>query len=350
MLSVFKSVFAIFTVAAILVLGLTFAAQSEEVYESCTACTSNTTADNLRFGEPMLIPGATWNFQFNYDLYDPDNVQKQVPASFQFVNATDDEIVVLFSMGGETQVLTADPFHNQITTFSFSNQAAGLNLSFNPVLIHFAYPLYIGKEWTDEIGFTGLLENHPMSGTMSYHFKVLGQEQISTPAGTFQTLLVENVMTFPSLEQHMTARLWVNEEGILIKRESFVNDKKVQEIELASYEIPIKSMLEQVVREATLLDNKADVLLSDGTYPSWYQPWVGGATNRAMQELELARSNCENRSECLWHLFKASFSLQIAVSILDEYEAAGSREDHSAVTIGAGTVGKHVEFIMKSIQ
>ena len=156
-------------------------------------------------------------------------------------------------MATERQVLAADIFADEISTVGIANTASGVDLMLTPPLVHFDYPMYVGKTWGGQASFTGLLGGHPMTGTVTSAFEVVREEDVTTPAGTFDTLVLVNDMAFPALGQELQATLWVTADGLLIKRESRINGVPVQVIALSAFDVPVASMIEQTLLELELL-------------------------------------------------------------------------------------------------
>jgi hypothetical protein len=209
-----------------------------------------------RFQQPLLVPDAVWSFDVELDLLRPANTGTTLHGSFALTAQAGDQIQVTWTMANERQVLAADIFANKIVTVSIADSSASVDLALTPPLVHFAYPLSVGESWADQSDFTGVLGGHPLSGLVTSTFQVAREELVTTPAGTFDALVLVNDMAFPALGQQLQATLWVTSDGILVRRESRINGVLVQAIALSGVEVPVSSMIQQLLLELGLLHDE----------------------------------------------------------------------------------------------
>jgi hypothetical protein len=223
---------------------------------SATAAAGSPDLQAPRFQQPLLVPGAVWSFDVQLDLLRPANAGTTLHGSFALTGQVDDQIRVTWTMAGEQQVLAADIFANRIFTARIADTGAGVDLALAPPLTHFAYPLFVGETWADQSNFSGVLGGQPLSGLVTSAFQVVREDNVTTPAGTFDALVLVNDMAFPALGQQLQATLWVTSDGILVKRESRVNGVLVQVIALSSFDVPVRSMVQQMLLELGLLHDE----------------------------------------------------------------------------------------------
>ncbi len=106
------------------------------------------------------------------------------------------------------------------------------------------FPLFVGKEWTDNFTFELPRANIPV--TMTCNFKIENTAEVKTPAGTFKTFVIHQKMTTPAYggRTYGTTSSWVRhwyspEVKTWIKRE-FEKSAQAQsryDGELISYEL-----------------------------------------------------------------------------------------------------------------
>lgn len=220
---------------------------------SATPALASPVAEPSRFQQPLLVPGAVWSFHVPLDVLHPQNVGQILHGSFALTGVVDNQVQVTWTMATEKQVLAADIFTNKIVTVSIADLGAGIDLALTPSLVHFEYPLTVGQSWADQATFTGVFGGHPLTGMTTSTFQVVREENVVTPAGTFDALVLVNDMGFPALGQQLQATLWVTSDGLLVRRESRINGALVQVIELAGTEVPVPSMMQQTLLELGLL-------------------------------------------------------------------------------------------------
>jgi hypothetical protein len=218
-----------------------------------TPALASPVAENPRFQQPLLVPGAVWSFHVPLDALHPQNVGQILHGSFALAGVVDNQVQVTWTMATEKQVLAADIFTNKIVTVSIADLGAGIDLALTPSLVHFEYPLHVGQSWSDQANFSGVFAGHPLTGVTTSTFQVVREENVVTPAGTFDALVLVNDMGFPALGQQLQATLWVTSDGLLVRRESRMNGVLVQVIELADAEVPVPSMMQQTVLGLGLL-------------------------------------------------------------------------------------------------
>jgi hypothetical protein len=293
----------------------------------------------------MLIPGATWRFHYLVDLQNPANTGKVLPATFSFVGVQGDDLIVDFSAEGERQTLGLNLFKSQILTLAIAGDSTGTDIIFDPELVHFAYPLSIGKKWNNDLYFTGQVGGQKMEGSMTSIFEVIDQERLTTPAGSFETLVLDNEMVFPALSLRYSIRLWVSQDGLLVKRVTTTNGVTVQDIELAGFDQPLSSLLDEAERELSLLLTKIEGQRSSGD----------GLALRPVRSLVKAALNALMRTsasspthDVRANLEKARQDLLRAILIMDRRSRAGF--DLQSLVTGATNIREHIAFIQRSFR
>lgn len=228
-------------------------------YKTVNEAPFDQSINEVPFDQSMYVPGSTWVYNVIYDIH-TDNIGKTIMAYFNSTEIANNTVHVTFSMVTPTyvegQLLSCNIFERKTNTTKISRSDMGMYLAFEPEIIHFDFPLYTGKEWEGTINYSGSLYGYPANGIVNYRQEVLYEELVNTNAGSFNTMVIDSSMEFPALGQDMTARLWMSDNGLLVKREAYVKGVKVQEIELESYSVPVGSMLDQTILEVSLLKDK----------------------------------------------------------------------------------------------
>lgn len=284
----------------------------------------------------MLVPGAIWRFEVLEDLRTPANVGEVIEAHFVLDEAGAESTRVAFEMESEFQLLEADLFGAEILSHELSNSASGSRFLFDPALIHFAYPFGVGDSWGASIEFEGSLNGVPAEGGLQYGFEVVDAVTLDTPAGSFDTLLVTNDLVFLDSGLELTAHLWVTENGLLARRDSYVAGIRVQSIVLSSFEIAPAAALAQLSQEMVIVENvvAASYDPTSDHYGCRAKPLVDlarASLDRAQQTIE----SCTGTS-CRWRLgqFLRRMGAQLGVAARIERLASlsgGCRDGMDAV-------------------
>ena len=304
--------------------------------------------DSIKFDHPILSPGSIWIYNVTFDIY-PENRGKMVVAlidnSTKIINnSIYYTFIIVTPSYKETQLLDSNIFDRKIKTKIISRDDMGMKLTFDPELIHFDYPLYPGKSWGDTINYTGLIGGVMTEGTVTYIQKVIRMEHINTPAGTFDTMVVENTIIFPILGLNMKARLWIDVNGLLIKREAYINGAKIQEIELISYNVPLSSMLNQTIGEVYLLKEALDM-----SSPKQNIANLDSNIQIILKNLRKALISLEkgNNNKVVIYLFKSSNLINIFIKNVEKV-------DNPNVTLhllnAASVIKNHIDSISDIIK
>jgi hypothetical protein len=316
----------------------TFLLQVDAAHAQETQCARDSASRAPRFEQPLLVPDASWTYHVFQDLRAPETIGTERTATFVASVATDGTHLATFVMGPERQALSANIFEAQILSHSIANDSSGVDLTFTPPMVHFDYPMTVGKHWGASIGVSGSLGGAPVTGDdIDYQFTVLKRECLTTEAGRFDSLVVSNIIDFPALGQRLEARLWVSADGLLLKRESYVNDTLVQELELTRVNVPVSSMLEQVAYALEALAHEA------ATSP---RAWaVIPLLQRAGQAVAHARSLDAGHWQALAQVATARGAVEGAAVILDESDGREARS-----TVGARVVAHQLVLVMEQLK
>lgn len=344
-----KTIVTLFFVFVVLLSSLTASASSSEENQVNSDNKQYETVHRIPFDQSMYVPGSTWVYNVLYDVH-TDNIGKTITSSFTSTEIVDNTVYATFSMVTPTyvegQLLSCDILERKTYTTEISRSDMGMHLTFEPEIIHFNFPLYAGEEWEGTINYSGSLYGSPADGIVNYRQEVLYEEQVNTNAGSFNTMVIDSFMEFPALDQDMTARLWMSEDGLLVKREAYVKGVKVQEIELESYSVPVESMLNQVVLEVSLLNNEVK-----NSVPEKDAKKLDSTLNKVQNSLRLEQqlSAQNNTKHDLKHLDKASTEMDTfikEVASIDNLDSATSQH----LNTGASVINGHIDLIKENVK
>jgi hypothetical protein len=116
------------------------------------------------------------------------------------------------------------------------------NLTFDPEIVMFDFPLWAGKTWTNTTKVTGMIVNEtgaviPINATAVICGAVTDEVNLTVPYGTIPSLALELNCSFDSFGQPQThlEKYWISlvDNMILIpKSERYINGNLTEELEL----------------------------------------------------------------------------------------------------------------------
>jgi len=339
----------IFFVFVALLFSLPVSASSSEEDQVNYDGTQYGTVNKIPFDQSMYVPGSTWVYNVIYDIH-TDNIGKTIIAYFNSTEIVDNTVHTTFSMVTPTyvegQLLSCNIFERKTNTTEISRSDMGMYLTFEPEIIHFDFPLYAGEEWEGTINYSGSLYEYPTNGIVNYRQKVLYEELVNTNAGSFNTIVIDSSMEFPAMGQDMTARLWMSDDGLLVKRDAYVNGVKVQEIELESYSVSVESMLNQNMLEVSLLKDEVK-----NSVPKKDAKKLNSILNQVQRNLRLEQQllTQNNTKRNLKFLNQASIEMGIFIKVVASMKNLDPITSERLIT-GASVTRGHIDLIKENVK
>lgn len=159
-----------------------FTGQSPELASTMprpeSSANSSGTADH-----PEFAPAIRIGDRYTYETVDPDDSKQNNITHREIIGFSDGHYLQrnINAKSGYTRLLHYDPSWNLIST----GRPNGVEITFVPPLKYFDFPLFVGKTWEGRSVKTDLKTG--ASYTHILHGAVTGKENITIPAGTFET-------------------------------------------------------------------------------------------------------------------------------------------------------------------
>ena len=220
---------------------------AESTVDGGTPCAENS--------ETIVIPFSSWPSPMNYisnstvDKLAPENVGKNASTGlFTATEMIDNESYSVVSIRGPMDItkiyISLDEENEDYLlkrTVEVESGVEILNLTFDPAVVMWDFPLEAEKSWTSTANVTGIVNETgveiPINGTAVVSSKVTA-DVVTAPLGAFSCLVIENNISFEVAGQQITNsnKHWIcqTEEGIMCPKivQSFDNGELVEEQEL----------------------------------------------------------------------------------------------------------------------
>lgn len=201
------------------------------------------------FEMPDLDIEKTYSYNTTLDIFVPGRDGNEAVLHWGEKAIIDGNEYHLFNLskmgGGEMQYLGMDVENKNITLKRIKDQFSiitFMDLTFDPATLIINYPLWVGKTWERKPAyFSGTVwmgHSVNIDGTAWGSARVIGEEEITVPAGVAHTLVLETSMNSRSIvngrEMWMnnTQKIWLMENGFFARRQLYHSGRLEEEFEL----------------------------------------------------------------------------------------------------------------------
>ncbi len=201
------------------------------------------------FEMPVFDVEKIYTYNTTFDIFVTGRNGKEAVLYWDEKKAIDGKDYYIFNLtklgGGEMQFIGVDINKENVQLKGlkdYNETITFMNLSFDPETLITDYPLWVGKTWERRVvNFSGTVwMGHPVyvEGTTWGSAKVIGEEDITVPAGVAHTLLLETSMDskiiFKGREMWMNTsqKIWLMENGFFAKRQLYHDGRLEEELEL----------------------------------------------------------------------------------------------------------------------